>query len=119
MYLCESIWVFLAARRFAAKTPVKAYWICLDFLGFSRQNLDFSMGYTGSGEKFFFRAPFAFGSGSAAEAPAVEAMRKGGIIHGASLIIFLIYGKQLSFWLAFRPRQIQRPLWAVETGPTA
>jgi hypothetical protein len=31
--------------RFAAKTPIDGRWISLDFLGFSRQNLDFSMGY--------------------------------------------------------------------------
>jgi hypothetical protein len=29
----------------AAKAPDNAYWIVLDFLGFSRLNLDLSMGY--------------------------------------------------------------------------
>jgi hypothetical protein len=41
----QSIWVFLAPGRFAAKTPIHGYWIFLDFLGFSRPNLDLSMGY--------------------------------------------------------------------------
>jgi hypothetical protein len=39
------VWVFLAAGCFAAKAPDYPYWILLDFLGFSRPNLDFSMGY--------------------------------------------------------------------------
>ena len=39
------IWVSLACRRFAAKTPDFGGWISLDFLGFSRPNRDFSMGY--------------------------------------------------------------------------
>jgi hypothetical protein len=43
--LIRSTWVFLARGRFAAKTPVYEGWISLDFLGFSRPNLDFSMGY--------------------------------------------------------------------------
>jgi hypothetical protein len=37
----------LGARRFGSKTPAKACWISLDFLGFSRQNRDLSMGYAG------------------------------------------------------------------------
>ncbi len=41
------VWVFLARGLFVAKTPDYAYWILLDFLGFSRPNRDFSMGYTG------------------------------------------------------------------------
>jgi hypothetical protein len=47
---------FLGVGCFAAKIPVFAYWIPLDFLGFSRQNLDFSMGYAGFSRKKFFTA---------------------------------------------------------------
>jgi hypothetical protein len=36
---------FLGGWLFAAKAPDYAYWILLDFLGFSRPNRDFSMGY--------------------------------------------------------------------------
>jgi hypothetical protein len=43
----RSVWVFLNRGRFAAKTPADDYWILLDFLGFSRPNLDLSMGYSG------------------------------------------------------------------------
>jgi hypothetical protein len=39
------VWVFLAPRGFAAKALLLSYWISLVFLGFSRPNLDFSMGY--------------------------------------------------------------------------
>jgi hypothetical protein len=41
----RSVWVFLAPGRLAAKTPAHESWIGLDFLGFLRPNLDFSMGY--------------------------------------------------------------------------
>jgi hypothetical protein len=43
----------LGAVRFAAKTPVYDYWISLDFLGFSRANRDFSMGYADFLANFF------------------------------------------------------------------
>ena len=42
-----SVWDFLARGCFALETPEKGGWISLDFLGFSRQNRDLSMGYTG------------------------------------------------------------------------
>jgi hypothetical protein len=46
----------LEVRRFAAKTLAFADWKSLDFLGFSRQNIDLSMGYTRfSGEDFSSR----------------------------------------------------------------
>jgi hypothetical protein len=41
------ILVFLVWSCFTAKAAVPNCWILLDFLGFSRQNLDFSIGYTG------------------------------------------------------------------------
>jgi hypothetical protein len=47
-------WVFLAPGRFGAKTPIYRYWILLDFLGFSRPNRGFSMGYTAQSEQSFF-----------------------------------------------------------------
>ena len=36
---------FLGGSPFAAKTPADEGWIYLGFLGFSRPNLDLSMGY--------------------------------------------------------------------------
>ncbi|HEY6518817.1 MAG TPA: hypothetical protein VIZ19_05545, partial [Roseiarcus sp.] len=39
------VWVFLGSGCFAAKTADYEGWISLDFLGFSRPNLDLSMGY--------------------------------------------------------------------------
>jgi hypothetical protein len=38
---------FLGAGPFGAESPISGYWIPLDFLGFSRPNRDFSMGYAG------------------------------------------------------------------------
>jgi hypothetical protein len=52
----RSVLGFLARGLFAAKTPAHECWISLDFLGFSRQNRDFSMGYAAfSAENFFSR----------------------------------------------------------------
>jgi hypothetical protein len=41
----REIWIFLGRRRFGEKTPDYGGLISLDFLGFSRPNRDFSMGY--------------------------------------------------------------------------
>jgi hypothetical protein len=48
--------VFLGSGPFRYKDPDYAGWIVLDFLGFSRPNLDLSMGYKGfSAENFSTR----------------------------------------------------------------
>jgi hypothetical protein len=47
------VWVFLDGGRFAAKGGDNARWILLDFLGFSRPNRDFSMGYCGLARTVF------------------------------------------------------------------
>ena len=39
------VWIFLARGPFRSEGPAPEGWIVLDFLGFSRQNRDFSMGY--------------------------------------------------------------------------
>jgi hypothetical protein len=44
---------FLGSPRFAAKSLEYGYWIYLDFLGFSRSDRDFSMGYADKIEKYF------------------------------------------------------------------
>ena len=50
----RSVWIFLARRLFAAKTPFIGYWISLDFLGFSRPKSRLINGLHGiNGEKFF------------------------------------------------------------------
>jgi hypothetical protein len=81
---------FLAFSRFAAKALCRTYWILLDFLGFSRPNLDFSMGYKGFS---------AYDFSMAFEAPGGEskALACGGgrIVHEATLIQFLIFCKIL------------------------
>ena len=51
----RAVWIFLAPHLFAAKTPVYERWISLDFLGFSRPNLGFSMGCADFSAKKFSR----------------------------------------------------------------
>jgi hypothetical protein len=67
-----------------------SYWIRLDFLGFSRQNLDLSMGYAGKASKSFSRR-FFHGAGRRKRDPTVEGARKGRIAHRASLPHFPIF----------------------------
>jgi hypothetical protein len=55
----EPVWVFLGSGGLAAKTLVYGGWKGLDFLGFSRQNRAFSMGYAGFSLKEISRALFA------------------------------------------------------------
>jgi hypothetical protein len=93
-HACPSIvWIFLARGRFAAKTPAHECWISLDFLGFSRQNPDLSMGYAAFSRKNISRA-FPWRR-EAPERACGLAMRNRGIVHGASLTLFLIFRKRL------------------------
>jgi hypothetical protein len=56
--LRASVWVYLGCGAFVTKGPIMPYWILLDLLGFSRQNLDFSMGYRRfSAESFLALSP--------------------------------------------------------------
>src|SRR3984957_8330703 len=84
----RSVWVFLAPGHFAAKTPADECWIVLDFLGFSRPNLDFSMGY-----EAFSGKNFSLSSSAGAETPidrlpvdqAVQQVQDMGLGRGAGL----------------------------------
>src|SRR3984957_146613 len=89
----DPFWVFLAPSHFAAKTPADECWIVLDFLGFSRPNLDFSMGYEDFSGKNFSLSLSA--GGDAGTGTCGLSLRKGRIVHGASLIHFLIFCKRL------------------------
>jgi hypothetical protein len=85
---------FLGTSRFVRGNPFYEGWNSLDFLGFSPQNRDLSIGYAGfSAENFSY---LLFWRETPERAPAVEAIRKGGIVHEASLLQFLIVRKQLS-----------------------
>jgi len=71
----RSIWVFLGCGCFVLKTPSQGGWKSLDFLGFSRPNLDLSMGY----ERFsriIFRRAFSRTSRSPRRAPVVVDWQK-------------------------------------------
>jgi hypothetical protein len=74
----------LAPRRFVAKTTDYKGWIILDFLGFSRPDRDFSMGYTEFSEENFSSRFFPKSSDPEREL-AVEARRKRWVAHEASL----------------------------------
>jgi hypothetical protein len=90
---------FLGSWPFRCETARHELWISLDFLGFSRPNRDFSMGYAAFTRKDISRA-FSLalrGAGTGAE---VEAMRKRRVVHGASLTWFLIFCKRLSALIA-------------------
>jgi hypothetical protein len=58
----------LGAWLFRCEDPDNEGWISLDFLGFSRPNLDFSMGYVGFLAEENFSRSFAAG----AAAPGLE-----------------------------------------------
>jgi hypothetical protein len=77
-------WVFLDGRCFALKRPENKGWILLDFLGFSRPNRAFSMGYAGFSADKISRALLPVQT-------AVEGMRMRRIAHDESLAQFLIY----------------------------
>jgi hypothetical protein len=84
----------LARRRFAAKTRDFGGLISLDFLGFSRLNRDFSMGYADKSEKVF-SSRFCRRERAVETASPRFGMAKGRIVHGASLTLFLIFCKIL------------------------
>jgi hypothetical protein len=93
----DSVWIFLAPGCSAAKTHVYEGWKGLDFLGFSRQNLAFSMGYTGSSLKEISRALFAAAPEPWERQLAVLACGRAGSFMGqASLTLFLISCKNSS-----------------------
>jgi hypothetical protein len=65
-------------------------WISLDFLGFSRPNRYFSMGYAGFSLKEISPRPFAIG-GSVGAAPTVSGMRKRRIVHTVKLNLISVF----------------------------
>src|ERR1700735_5198707 len=73
------VWIFLAGRCFSSKTVDSGGWICLDFLGFSRPNPDFSMGYSDKRRQKFFPAVW----GPSKRQRAEDTMRKARIVHGS------------------------------------
>jgi hypothetical protein len=84
---------FLGLRPFCLETVVFRYWILLDFLGFSRQNQDFSMGY----DRFIKKTVFSRALYLALDAPdgnirhCVDGCR---IVHRRSIDLILIFRKK-------------------------
>jgi hypothetical protein len=58
---------FLGRCLFLVKTFDSGGWICLDFLGFSRPNPDFSVGYADKTTQSFSRRPGSLKGDSATE----------------------------------------------------
>ena len=67
---------FLGASPFLCESPGYVCWISLDFLGFSRQNLDFSMGYEES-SRYFFRMGFSRRSEASERATRIQGHAEG------------------------------------------
>jgi hypothetical protein len=98
---------FLETSRFRRETQAFGGWFSLDFLGFSRSNLDLSMGYTKfSTENFCSR--FCGRETTVETAGPRFGMRKGRVVHGASLLEFLIFCKQLPPELFLRAASSQK-----------
>jgi hypothetical protein len=106
--------------RFVAKTTANACWISFDFLGFSRANRDFSMGYTDFSSKEF-SSPFICGVGTARPAGVAFGMRKSGAVHARSLLLFPISCNQLSSTALGANRLQATPILAAaqQTRPTS
>lgn len=85
---------FLCTGPLAAKTPVRGRWIVIDFLGFFRADRDFWV--TQPEARKIFRSAFSVASDAPEPERAVEAMRKGGIIHKASAILPPLFRNRLS-----------------------
>jgi hypothetical protein len=87
---------FLETGLFPRESKEFSYWILLDFLGFSRPNLDLSMGYEDFRGENFSRAL------SPRHKTHWDGRRRsshaaGRIVHGAILTRFLIFFKRLPF----------------------
>jgi hypothetical protein len=76
----------LGAGRLSAKAPVFGGWKSLDFLGFSRQNRAFSMGYAGFSLKEISRA-LLLSVAAPERAPAFLEFEKRRIVHVDKFIL--------------------------------
>jgi hypothetical protein len=81
---------FLGGLWFCLENEGQAYWILLDFLGFSRPNRDFFNGLRGIFAKKIFRALVPPNESRPSEDAAFAVMRIRRIVHAESLPIILI-----------------------------
>jgi hypothetical protein len=87
---------FLGTIAFRCEGPVHGGWIVLDLLGFSRQNLDLSMGCEASAEEIFLAAlPLSERPPERSRA-CFWPMRKAGLVMGESVTCLLFFRKRLS-----------------------
>jgi hypothetical protein len=94
------VWVFLDGGRFAAKGGDNAYWILLDFLGFSHPNRDFSMGYYGLARTVFCGRFSPPGRRNRHDDRARICVSGEQAIHEASLALFPIFCNRSSALMA-------------------
>jgi hypothetical protein len=85
---------FLESGSFAREIQIYGYWIRLDFLGFSRPNLDLSTGYAEFSREQFFRALLPWRAAGTRNT-AVEIMRVRRIIHPASLNLISVFRQSI------------------------
>jgi hypothetical protein len=109
------VWVFLGSPPIGSETKVFRYWIPLDFLGFSRSNLDLSKGYARF-SRDDFSSRFCRRKTAVETAAPRCGMRKGWIVHEPSLTWFLIFCKELPSFLRTAAIQKQIPPWRVALG---
>jgi hypothetical protein len=109
----RSIWVFSGRGRLAVKTPIYDYWIFLDFLGFSRPNRDFSMGYAGFSQEDFASRSVRDVTGVTTAGLALG-MRKGVVAHGLELTVVSDFLQVIVVrpFLVERRNQKQLGLWS-------
>jgi hypothetical protein len=91
----RSVWVFLAAGLFGTNSSDFGRWISLDFLGFSREKRDLSMGYAEKASKSFSWRICRGVRGAPLGFPGLG-MRKRRTIHREILPQFLILCNRLS-----------------------
>jgi hypothetical protein len=85
---------FLGPSRFCPGSPENKAWISLDFLGFSRPNRDFSMGYAAFCRKKISSALLPPGDAAGGRSRHLT-MQKCSMAHRASLTNFLFFCNQL------------------------
>jgi hypothetical protein len=93
------VWVFLVRRGFGSKTPLKAYWNSLDFLGFSRPNRDFSMGCAGK-PRSVFSWRISLASAALEQGSWSLGASKAESLIGQSLTLLLIFCKKMPALIA-------------------
>src|SRR5579872_1991562 len=113
------IWVFLGGGGFAAKTRLTGYWISLDFLGFSRPNRVFSMGYARFSPTKVSRGLFPQGRGANGR-PRAWACGSAGLFMRGNISCFWFSARDcrpdLSRFGRLNPEAARSAAWRLKAG---